>query len=329
MLSFRDIDDEDEIRQGRTKYRAQDDYWKVWDHLDQPVRFLEDKLISVKYAHPFWCDEARLRELCIRLDVGLMSYENCTLIELRNFLHQRGVLAITTPIRPKRVYIQLLEQADDNRTFAPFMRLPPELRVRVYKFYFRPITHSEQHNAVPPPPVTQVSHAVRKESLPIFYQRRILLLNISFERDDEAAGRPIQRYRIDPESSEKQYISKRSHMLARHKEIVVGGPLPIAYMRDALGSVPFQQIYWRIKLPERTGDKFSLRAAKPTRRLHSSFRTNIEAALRSRLQNVVARQGPPGLTAGDVKAIEDIFGETLLGEEEAWRQHADRDEMEE
>ena len=70
------------------------------------------------------------------------------------------------------------------------MDLPPELRVEIYRLYFKSMPDLEQPAQ---PPISRICRTVRRESLPIFYQTCTFLLDSekrvkSNEADAEADG---------------------------------------------------------------------------------------------------------------------------------------------
>lgn len=91
-------------------------------------------------------------------------------VELRDLCQKRNIPSTSTTTKPQ--LISALEKADEDRTFLRFMDLPPELRTRIYDFYFEPLHRVRWDVApytIPPPPITIVSKQLRLESHPLFY----------------------------------------------------------------------------------------------------------------------------------------------------------------
>ncbi|KAK5712197.1 hypothetical protein LTR17_018063 [Elasticomyces elasticus] len=66
-----------------------------------------------------------------------IQYRDCSLMELRVFAAQRGV-DMDSDEAERRRYINELTYQDDNPTFEPFLRLPPELRDMIYDMVLAP-----------------------------------------------------------------------------------------------------------------------------------------------------------------------------------------------
>lgn len=78
----------------------------------------------------------RLRELFVRHQRGLLSYEGLTVGELRLFVVQRGLSSTTAAKATAATLKARLEQADEDATFNWFTELPPEIRQQVFEQYF-------------------------------------------------------------------------------------------------------------------------------------------------------------------------------------------------
>ena len=153
------------------------EFWKLEAHpspLFYGVRELKRKLDEQGYYYKSSATKARLRDLLVRYDRGLLSYEKYTPKELKEFAVQRH-LDIPTDTK-KDVLVSTLEQADEDATFDRIFDLPPELRNHIYTLHFeqfsvcnRPIT----------PPITQASRQLRQESLLLFYRTCITEISLS------------------------------------------------------------------------------------------------------------------------------------------------------
>lgn len=112
----------------------------------------------------------QLQDRLSRVDRGLMLYGRESEAELRDLCQKRNIPSTSTTTKPQ--LISALEKADEDRTFLRFMDLPPELRTRIYDFYFEPLHRVRWDVApytIPPPPITIVSKQLRLESHPLFY----------------------------------------------------------------------------------------------------------------------------------------------------------------
>lgn len=161
-----------------TFFTQRDDYWKLQDYRSLTVKQMRATLAERNYHVGSTRDTGRLRRCLRRSDMGLMSYANYTNKELRQLIRARG---IKTDFGPRNIgqrvdLIEALEHADNNRKFENFTRLPPELRNRVYEYYFsefkKTLLSPKQ------PPLTLVCNLVRRETLPIFYANCTFELNL-------------------------------------------------------------------------------------------------------------------------------------------------------
>jgi hypothetical protein len=117
----------------------------------------------------------RLRELYVRQQPGLLSYEGLGARELRSFVTQRGLSLQTNPKPSLAILKTHLEQADDDASFDRFSDLPPELRQQIFMQYFdsfdEPPCNTSDSEPGGQPPITRVSRQTRLEALPMFYSR--------------------------------------------------------------------------------------------------------------------------------------------------------------
>ncbi|OQO02433.1 hypothetical protein B0A48_11960 [Cryoendolithus antarcticus] len=111
-----------------------------------------------------------------RYDCGYLTYDNCSLTELNQFRHQRGLAGLLCTNEPEA--IRQLHTADDEATFSFLFALPKELRIQIYEYncsYFG----NDILYAPAQPPLTRVSRQLRREVLPVFYERCIFNLHVS------------------------------------------------------------------------------------------------------------------------------------------------------
>lgn len=112
---------------------------------------------------------------------GLPSYGGHSVKTLRLLARDRGLTARLERKANKEHLVNLLEAADDerdaseaSREFPKFFKLPPELKNRVYAFYFQSL------GRVPPrfvlPPLCRTSRQLRRESTGLFFEYSIFIL---------------------------------------------------------------------------------------------------------------------------------------------------------
>ena len=145
-------------------------YWKLDSGIALSTDSLRKHLSNNNFTALKQTTKPCLRELYIRSQRGLLSYEGLPLRELRRFTAQRALPDSTkTALNSTKALKGLLEKADDDATFGHFTELPPELRQIILLHYFhslvvREVCYKQQ------PPITLVSRNLRKESLPLFYE---------------------------------------------------------------------------------------------------------------------------------------------------------------
>lgn len=162
------------------------DYWK----LDSGKQHSTSTLLHLLEASNFTCKSkhkgrARLCTLYQRSQRGLLSYDGSSFRELKRFARQRAlplaVSSITSKLTPTILRAQL-EQADEDATFDVFSDLPPELREMIFVHYFSSLDSLDSSSArtshKSQPPITRVSHDVRKESLLPFYDHCRFMLSV-------------------------------------------------------------------------------------------------------------------------------------------------------
>ncbi|GAB7330334.1 hypothetical protein MBLNU13_g01969t1 [Cladosporium sp. NU13] len=84
----------------------------------------------------------RLRELFVRHQRALLSYEGLTVGELRLFVVQRGLSSTTAAKATAATLKARLEQADEDATFNWFTELPPEIRQQIFEQDFESLNKS-------------------------------------------------------------------------------------------------------------------------------------------------------------------------------------------
>ena len=150
----------------RTSY---DEYWKItnWNAEYAGKIEMKNQLQHLRYKVPSFATKSRLTEALTRQWRGLLSYDGCTLRELKRFCAQRAIRVSHDCRLTKARLAEALEAADGETEFSRFMDLPPELRVLVYTLYFSSLPELEQPVE---PTISKVSRTTRKESLPVFFK---------------------------------------------------------------------------------------------------------------------------------------------------------------
>jgi hypothetical protein len=152
-------------------------YWKLDDGIQYGsstlLRVLEERKFALKVTTP----RERIKELYVRSQRGLPSYEMLNLLELKTLVGQRGLSIPAGQRDTPWSYRTLLERADDNATFR-FTDLLPELRLQIYTHYFDSFAATGA-DIISQPPITGVSQSIRNESLPHFYGYCLFKADIS------------------------------------------------------------------------------------------------------------------------------------------------------
>jgi hypothetical protein len=164
------------------------DWWNRYWQTDLPQMNGMDEFRCHLKAKGFYYKAAdqlpRLKELTKRCARGHQSYDACGVKGLKALVRGRGLELRVSRKANKRQLVRCLEIADDadyarnamNATpnFHRFSELPPELRNRVYTFYF------ESLGKVPPrfvvPPLCKVSRQLRLETTALFFERSTFII---------------------------------------------------------------------------------------------------------------------------------------------------------
>ena len=145
------------------------DYWKLQTYGGLPVKDMKSILQQRGYDSGSIKDKEDLKLCLQRSDIGLLSYTTLTNNQLRDVIHARRIE--TNDLAGKKgnrsELIDILDHADNNRKFDKFTELPPELRNRVYEYYFA--AFEAPLHAPKQPPIALVNSLLRAETLPLFY----------------------------------------------------------------------------------------------------------------------------------------------------------------
>ena len=129
------------------------------------------------------CDSlSRLKELAKRCVRGLKSYDAHDVKTLRALALSRGGGRVQLRFK-KQELIRFLETADDweeastaSPTFHRFSELPPELRNRVYTFYFQSLGKVPPRFAVPP--LCRTSRQLQLETTGLFFEQSTFIISM-------------------------------------------------------------------------------------------------------------------------------------------------------
>lgn len=175
--------------------RGSNTYWKIpkyWftdEYSDLTCTPSERKRIAVTYLEkrdikvPPKTTLEQLANLISRFERGLLNYASYDAKTLREFAAARSLQCSRKGRLSQKAIIGVLEHADDNARFERMLELPAELRVRIYEYYcldlgqrfalglgIVPLEHRQ-------PPLTLVCRLLRQESLQIFYDTCVLLVD--------------------------------------------------------------------------------------------------------------------------------------------------------
>lgn len=161
-----------------------DRYWQTdipqMDGMEKFRYYLKEK----GFYHKSTDQLPRLQGLTKRWARGHQSYDACGVNDLRALLQRRRLEPYGGRKANKRQLVRCLEVADDaddarnamnaTRELHRFSELPPELRNRVYEFYF------ESLGKVPPrfvvPPLCRASRQLRSETTGLFFEHSTFII---------------------------------------------------------------------------------------------------------------------------------------------------------
>ncbi|KAK5740562.1 hypothetical protein LTR17_004599 [Elasticomyces elasticus] len=147
-----------------------DDYWKL-EIFQGSVKQMRAWLEGRKYHVGSIKNVGRLQEHISRAKLGIMSCHGFTNDELRELILAKNIDAsryITKHNRGTREdLILLIDRANLHPSFHRFLEMPPELRNRVYGYYYADFR--DRIYAPSQPPLSRICRQLRKECLPMFY----------------------------------------------------------------------------------------------------------------------------------------------------------------
>lgn len=157
------------------------DYWKGIDRSTLSLNTLSNITGFPRASLKAWRTETSscgLNYICLRQDANLLVYETCSDAELRGFAREKKI-EVSQGVRRA----ELIKLLQDKETFHGFLDLPPEMRNEIYQHYFDSNPHCYDGFRVPPP-ITQASRQLRKESLSEFWKQsfRFSINTIQYNR---------------------------------------------------------------------------------------------------------------------------------------------------
>jgi len=258
------------------------DWWKVDSGKYYGAKDLLQILKDNIYSHKSKSKRvAHLRALYVRWQRGLMSYEGLSIRELKLYAAQRQLPA---HLNKKVTLTELksqLEQADEDVTFR-LSDLPPELRNIIFSYYFDSVVEFRSVFLRRQPPITYASRIIRRETLPLFFERFGFTFDYSLYANRHAA---------DPE----RYMSRTTaHSFALMRHFIIRA------RSDAELTVDFAN-----------NNNFSFKLTPPWNKCgedHAGIRDHISAAVDSLLQEIVTRGEAWNLRTADIEALRNILG---------------------
>lgn len=162
------------------------DWWKLDSGKRHGAKALLQILSDNNYTHTSKSKKvAHLRALYVRCQRGLMSYEGQSVRELKLHLTRRGLPVVDQS--NKAAFKEQLEQADEDFTFR-LCDLPPELRNIIYSYYFDSVVELNNARLKHQPPISCVSRILRRETLPLFFERFAFTFECSQHANRLVAG---------------------------------------------------------------------------------------------------------------------------------------------
>lgn len=158
------------------EYFSMNDYWKLDSGSRGKTKETLFRILAVR--NPSLKGKSsrsigRLRELYVRHQRGMLSYEGIPARELGSFITQRGIVSTANSKTTIAELRAQLEQADNDMTFGRFSDLPPEIRQQIFKQYFDSFYDCSDWDSPlgSQPPITLASRQTRQEALPLFFSR--------------------------------------------------------------------------------------------------------------------------------------------------------------
>lgn len=154
-----------------------DGYWQLreYNFPRHKVKEIKDELEKRNYPIPNSFARPQALENLYRSDRGLLSYYGMTAGQLRKIIKARKIECNERLGDRRRLLIRMLQAEDDDPKFQRFLNLPPELRNRVYEFYYADLT--QPIYAPSQPPLTRTCRLLRQETLGMLYSTSTFLLS--------------------------------------------------------------------------------------------------------------------------------------------------------
>lgn len=231
--------------------------------------------------------------LYYRMQRGLLSYDGCSVLELRKFVEGRGIVVDLRKAKKDNL-VKALEAADDAATFDKLMDLPAELRVAICEFHFEsfPALPLSPHQ----PPLLLASSHIRRETLPVFYSsstfQTVVYRSSKTTSDDVQVDSEEIRATLAEESVPKPRLSLdrilEKNVTSRTKRFMTHTPAAHLSQIKRLSLQTFYHGWWEIDISKRRNDQMVscfVEAAQPLNgpsERNKGEMSKIEAVLKSR-----------------------------------------------
>jgi hypothetical protein len=283
----------------RWRPKGPNDYWELGDGSGHTVT----ELFNLLKARKFSCNtrgRARLCELYVRYQRGLLSYEGLPLSELELYATQRGLPLIPTADGRELITTGMLkarlEHADDNATFERLAYLPPEPRTKIFVLYFNALDRSSpRYISKYQPPLTLVSRQTRRESLPLFYGCCSFSMHVIY---GVVRGHPTTAFNIATD----KFVAATAQNFACIRKLRLTFP---TFGGDFSGKVYIK--------PDLTNNDDPLRGYSFQAYLNENLQNTSTclSELRAKTKAIAARPGTTNLRVSNIKDLGMVLGNHL------------------
>lgn len=204
---------------------------------------LRKGLKDTPYLIPRNATHAQLARLYARALRSLLDYEYCFTEELQTFCKQRRLQYFV--MKPNRAtLINLLDQADEDRTFHGFESLPAELREYIFQLCIVDFSKTNVKERMVSP-LSQVSRLVRLESLPLFYKMCVFTLNVVDAQVPQRDGlNDVTPQKCLDAKAEEWLSMTPSHYINVIRRLRISG---VVWRQRDVGSSPIPGfVYWGV-----------------------------------------------------------------------------------
>ena len=285
-------------------------YWKLEDY--DKAHSSRHELQSILRKRKFYVKSSttkeRLAKLLSRSDRGLLSYDAYTVSELRKFCTQRQIFLSGN--ENKQALVDMLEIEDEEAEFDKLVDLPAELRNHIYSLHFQdfPILGRPV-----PPPITEVSPQLRKETLQLFYQTcRVKVDLAAGVRHNSGLANLFAPKMVASNYTARLFLHAPEACISnmrsvRIEGIVIAGNMWIVTAWDVDLKTASEKL--------RIGSGRALDRAELLPVGYKEAKTKVEARLRTELEAIATRGDGEKFRREDLKRLRRIF---LTAAEEAY-----------